>query len=90
VDILTNQKRFQESVMKRFRKETYMKRFWNEYLLPGKTDGFNENQIETKSKRKGEHCIGITMVVSHATFRINWKLSDSSWESMKFKAIQFV
>lgn len=33
MDILTNQKRFQESVMKRF-EETFVKRFWNEYVLP--------------------------------------------------------
>lgn len=33
VDILINQKRFQELVMKRF-KETFVKRFWNEYVLP--------------------------------------------------------
>lgn len=48
-------------------------------LMPRiRTDGFNENQIESESKGKGEHCFDIAMVVSRAISRINRTLSDLS------------
>jgi len=38
-------------------------------LMPRvRTDGFNENQIEAKPAGKGEHRIGVALVVSRAIF----------------------
>lgn len=42
-----------------------------ELMLRLRTDGFNENQVEAESKGKGEHSVGIAMVVSRAISRMN-------------------
>jgi len=41
-------------------------------LMPRvRTDGFNENQIEAEPAGKGEHRIGVALVVSRAIFPVS-------------------
>lgn len=62
-------------------------------MLRIRTDGFNENQIEAESKGKGEHSIGITMVVSRAISLFNESkfyqtFHENSWNLEIFKYLE--